>query len=169
MATYFSDHFSADENGNTAADSERRAPAGINHGRLRIKRAKIIGTITTADTVRLMQFKSGDRLYNLKLTVNGDLTTGAANFGLYKSGDAHDGAVVDADLFATAQSLTSALDETDILDEASLTADNRGDELFVMAGQTEDPMEDWDLVMTPTANFDTSEEVTVTAVYTSGD
>jgi len=58
------------------------------------------------DQHRMLRFNSGDIIYAIYIFTNGASTAHAANLGLYL---ANDGAVLDADMFASAYSLTTAV------------------------------------------------------------
>ena len=182
MATRYSDHFSATGDDGDSLDMQVRVSAGIGHGRLRYKRARANGLFLTSDTLRMMTFKSSDRITELLLTYDGANTGGAVNVGLYLSGSNHAGAVVDADLFCTALTTTTLGVRTDILGEA-------GSALIAVAGEDEvrglplwkqatygagadtvDPMTEYDIVITPSTSISGADSImTLEAYYTSGD
>ena len=182
MATQWSDHFAAAQPGLTR-DSERRAGAGIGHGRVRYKRANVTldlapDDFAIGDVARLMTFKSSDRLFELFVSADGASTALTADLGLYQAGvsGAHDGAVIDADLFASALALNGAVARVDEFEEATtLTEFHRGLTLWEIAAigeaaYTVDPFLDFDLAFTCTADILTADEnVVVEAFYTSGD
>jgi len=183
MATRYSDHFSTSGDDGDSLDMQVRAAAGISHGRVRYKRARAGGLFLTTDTVRMMTFKSSDRLLELWLTTDGGSTAGAVNVGLNLSGSNHDGAVIDANLFATTLTTSTITTRTNILGEA-------GSALIAVAGEeaiegqtlweiaaahgggsdTSDPMTQYDIVITPSTSFTVADSiVTMEAYYTSGD
>ena len=176
MASFFSDHFSADGSNKSTVDIQKRASAGISHGRLRYKRASI-DTVDTAnaDEVRFCQFKSSDRIIEVFVTGDGTPSAGTMDIGLYKSGTAHDGAVIDDDLFASALAIDSASARVDEFTEATTLGNlDRGKTLWELAtvgaaSYTSDPMEDWDLVGTTDTGTTGNLAMTVEVIYTSGD
>lgn len=183
MATYVSEHFHPDADDTADQGLPTRphmASAGIAGARKRYKKCRIL--VTTAvtavapDQLRLMQFKSGDRIHAIKVSDAGASTVTAADLGLYKSGNAHDGAVIDADLFASALSLNGGGSQVEALTEAgTITDEDRGKTLWEMAAlgagsYTEDPFEDWDLTFTVTGAVTTATETILVEVeYTAGD
>lgn len=175
MAVYYSDLITP-SSANTTLDSQHRAPVGLSHARTRTSVASITAMPLTTDVVRMITLKSGDRLLKLELSSDGGSTAGAVNVGLYLAGDAHDGAVVDADLFASAQTISSALDLTDVFDEAATLAGvDRGKTLWELAAigagsDTEDPFVQYDITIVPSTTFTVADsELTLVATYMAGD
>jgi hypothetical protein len=132
--------------------------------------------MTSGDELRMMRFNSGDRIWKLSWASAGTSTTYAANLGLYLAGSAGDGAVVDADLYASALALATGAGLTETFVESGvLTDEDRGKTLWEQAAigagsDTEDPFVEYDLVLTSTATGTGAvEEVLVIAEYTSGD
>lgn len=83
------------------------------------------------------------------------LSAGAADIGLYKPA-VEGGAVVDADFFASAQSLAAALVSTDVTYEAANAATNMGlnqaeKRIWEVLGLTSDPNVEYDVALTLTA------------------
>lgn len=174
MATYYSDHFATSGADTTTRDATYRPPVGIGHGKMYYKVAHMSAfNPQTTDTVRVMSFKSGDRLNALLISCDATPSAGAVNIGLYLAGDAHDGAVIDADLFVSAQAITSALDQTDAFNESAVLANtDRGKTLWELAAigaasYTADPMLVFDVVMVPSTNFDADSIITIEAYYTA--
>jgi len=90
-------------------------------------------------------------------------STGAANIGLY---DIDGGAVVDADLFASAQVLTTALNGTDVTHEsASNPIDNADEKIWQRLGLSADPCKEYDLVLVSTATNGSAGTVAVKCIY----
>jgi len=157
--TFYSDHF--DGVANTVLDEQKRVDAGIGHGRLRYSRAEVTTLAapdlpSDGDTIRMMQFKSGDRLNHIFLTSTDSGAAGAVNIGLRKSGYAHDGAVIEGNVFGASIDVNSAaLAHVEKLGTGNPDADlARGKALWEVtnlagatptSGYTADPMEDWDL------------------------
>jgi hypothetical protein len=178
MPNYYSDLFQGTKN--TLLDRGKRANAGIGHGRLRYKRAEFTRSLVDGDFVRMMQFKSGDRLSRLYRT-NGDSgDNGAITIGLFKTGYAHDGAVIQADLISGGSSPTSVASAGAHVKTFGTAGSivhiktYAGKALWQFADAdastyTVDPMEDWDLVVECTTTFDSSIQFILEAYYTSGD
>ena len=180
MTVWFSDHFGTDGVDDiTIADPVKVISAGIGHSRLRYKRAELssLALLATPDVLRFFTLKSGDRLHQLMLSSDGGSGVGAADFGLHLKGtSAHDGAALDADLFATAQAINSALNQVSIFSEATtLLGADRGKTLWALAAigggsDTVDPMLEYDFTATVTTAFTTTNTILVLeALYTSGD
>jgi hypothetical protein len=173
MATnYFSDLYAGLATPSTL-DMQKRASAGVSHGRLRyaVVRFDPGEAVTISSNVRLKQFKSGDRINSILISCTDAGTAGDLDIGLYKSGANHDGAVVDADVFATALDVNAAaLSQVDVFDEAGLDDQDRGKTLWELAGQSSDPMEDWDLTLDAVeATTAAGWEATIEIYYTAGD
>jgi len=174
VATYYSDHFM----GATHADldTQLRASAGIEHGRLRYQRAEITQLVAVTEVVRMMQFKSSDRIFQLFVTTSAADSAGVLGIGLRKTGREHDGADLDVNCIASGLSMSSRLDFTDAF---MLVGDPtiplyRGRMLWELldAGSltyAEDPMEDWDLTIVAATGFNAERTVVLEAYYTSGD
>lgn len=189
MTQWYSDHFSHSEktgagyNGNNVTTLPSPLPmiqsAGISHGRIRYKRASITGLplVTTPDVLRFFSLKSSDRLLELYLSCDGGSTAGAVSTGLHEAGSNHDGAVVDADLFDTAQSIASALNRQEAWAGGALAnfGVNRGSYLWQQAAvgaasYTEDPKILFDVTCTVTTSFTVADsELVLEAYYTAGD
>lgn len=126
--------------------------AQVANGRLRHARAKaaVDSAASIGSTYRMMRVKSNDLMDTLRVHCTA-ITSAAADVGLYRTA-ADGGAVVDADLFASAQSLASALAGTDITRESGvITVANMEKPLWELAGFTTDPQCDFDVVITLTA------------------
>lgn len=106
-------------------------------------------------TYRLCQVPSNARLSRIMLSCDSLGTAGAANIGIYET-TANGGAVVDADLFASAQDLTSALSQADVLLESGeYDIAEMEQPLWETLGLSEDPHKEYDVVMTlSTATID---------------
>lgn len=182
MPTYYSDHFSktgiiADTD--HAYDDQIRVPAGIGHGRVRYKRAQVTAQLTANDVVRMMTFKSTDRLLELMLTTDGASGAGAVNIGFYDAGLNRDGGAVDANLLAATQSIASLTQRIDVFaSDSVLTAGEtaaKGLTLWEIANYgdasyTEAPDGMFDICFTCSTTFTTTASVlTLEAYYTSGD
>lgn len=173
---YFSDNI-ADDSDNTSLGVAYRAPVGIRHARTRTAIARVTALALTTDVVRMITLKSGDRLLALELATDGASAAGAVNVGLYLSGQAHDGAVADADVFAAAVTVSTETDLVDIFDQASLIDGvDRGRTMWELAtlgtgtNYTEDPRVNFDICLVPSTSLTTTAtELVLKAVYTSSD
>ena len=185
MATYYSDHFSTNGLQADSYDGQIRVSAGIGHGRLRYKRAQSTPTSAgTSDTIRMMTFKSSDRLIELLISTDGNATGGTIDLGMFLSGANHDGDSLGANninSFMDAAALTTLANRTDAFGETGASAiavatenNARGLTMWEIANfgdgsYTVDPMTQFDIVITPTVAFDAANIVTLEAYYTSGD
>ena len=174
MTDYFSNHYTETGSAQTAVDRNWKTSAGIGHARLRYKACRYTGQPQTTDLVRLMTFKSSDRLVKLVVSAPGTPTAGTLNVGAHLSGLNHDGAVIDADIFATALDTTGALAQSESLTENALEHEDRAKPLWEQASEvtatyTADPGVDIDITITPAVNTDASQEYLVEAWYTAGD
>jgi hypothetical protein len=169
MAVYFTDQY-------VDGTDAYRAPVGIGHGRLRKKRAAISTMALTTDSIRWMTFKSSDRLYDLVVSGDGGSTAGAIDIGLYLSGNRHDGALIDADLFASALTVSAAIARVDQFEESAVLSEfNRGWQMWEIAAvgagtDVVDPQTQYDIVSVPTLSLSVANTILVMeALYTSGD
>jgi hypothetical protein len=185
MANYYSDHYTANGLQADSYDTQIRVSAGIGHGRLRYKRAQATPTNAgTSDQIRMMTFKSSDRLIELWISTDGNASGGTIDLGMFLSGDNHDGAslgtnnvnsFMDAAAMTTIANRTEAFGETGASAIAVATENNaRGLTMWEIANfgdasYTEDPMTSFDIVVTPTVAFDAANILTLEAYYTSGD
>lgn len=179
MTTWYSDHFGADGDNDTSLPVvPKQVSAGLKHGRIRGSIARFTGLplLTAPDVIRLMTLKSSDRIRSIKVSCDGGSDAAAVNLGLYLTGANHDGAAVDADLFGSAVDLSSALDQSELFDEAALSGVDRGKQLWELVNvatastYASDPQVDYDLCMVVTTAFTTADsEVVVEVEYTAGD
>jgi hypothetical protein len=104
---------------------------------------------------KLCSVPSNARMVQLLLSCDTMGTSGAADIGIYQTTD-NGSAVVDADFFASAQALTSALKNSDVLFESDGTSSANDISkvempLWQALGLTADPKRDYDIVATLTA------------------
>jgi hypothetical protein len=178
--TFFSEHFAptAGQVGTTAAVSEvatlptrpHMADAGIAGARLRYKKAVIdLGlNFDIDDIARMMTMKSGDRIISLRLSGAGATAT-TGDIGLYQVGNAHDGPVVDADLYAAAISMITVV-RLEAYTEAALIDTDRGRQIWETLGLTENPFVEYDIAITCTASTTTAAGLYILECeYTAGD
>lgn len=126
--------------------------AQLSGGRLRHKRGVVaaVSGDSIGSTYRMFRVNSNDMVAQLLLSCT-VITTCAADVGLYKS-LANGGAVVDADFFASAQSLAAALSNADITRESGVvTIPNMEKPIWQALNLTEDPQIKYDVVLTLTA------------------
>lgn len=111
---------------------------------------------TTSDVVLLFPIPTNMAIRALLFSTDGAATAGAGNFGLYTLNDAGDTATaVDADLFASAQAITSALTRSDITGEAgTVTINERFSPIWSVAGATSDPGGVYWVAYVPTTQAD---------------
>jgi hypothetical protein len=179
MASYFSEHYAAKSSATVAIPqaipiSQRIAEPGLSRAYLMRDRVALdfrgipeqtegANTLVAGDTFRLMTLRSSDRIDTIYGFIPssgaGDWNSSGANswnLGLYESGANHDGNVIDAALFCSNLSFTTAVGAyQDWLVEAG-TIDgylDRGKPLWELAAlgaanYTEDPLIEMDLVLT---------------------
>lgn len=177
MAVWYGTHFGVDAGtGNALVHPPKVVSAGIKHGRIRYNRAMITGLCLSAEVLRFFSMKSSDRLLEIMISSNGGSDAGAIDIGIYLSGNDHDGAVVDADLFASAQATSTAIARTDAFNESAiLQHEDRGKHLWELAAvgdgsDTVDPQVSYDICGVVTTEFTTTASILVLeAYYTSGD
>lgn len=179
MTTWYSDHFGADgDNDTSIASPPVTVPAGISHGRVRYKRATITGMPlqTTPDVLYFYTMKSSDRIINQWISSDGGSDAGAIDIGLYTHNNQHNGAVLDADLFSSAQAISTAIHKTAALVESAvLQHEDAGRPLWFMYSRgdgtdTSDPGVLYDVCGTVTTSFTTADSVLVLeCIYTAGD
>ena len=179
MVAFFSDHFGDGINvaaTDKALDTQFRSPPGLGHGRRRTKvaRATVVDLLAVVpDVLRMATFNSNARPHSLILH-HGAAGAGAlVDVGLYLTGIRHAGAVVDANLFASAVDtalVSSVTAGVDVLYEAALTLlASSGQTLWEMLGLAADPQVQYDLAIT--GNVDSVNAITycMEMEYTSGD
>jgi len=104
-------------------------------------------------------------MISLRASTTGTGTVGATDIGLYKT-TADGGAVVDADLFASAQLLTAALTKTELLFESTtITRANSEKALWEHLGLTSDPGITYDVVGTLSATVDAAHDMLLELDY----
>lgn len=143
--------------------------AYLSHGRLR----EAVGTLeaVNGDSIgsvyRLVRIWSGCRASQVLLACDA-ITTCAGDVGLYKTA-ADGGAVVDADFFASAQSLAAALTGTDVTHESGVFGVEAVEKrLWEALGLTADPKIWYDVAVTLTAAAGSAGTVSAKVRYTDG-
>ena len=148
-------------------------PAVLNNPRVDggFERAKIATVAVTngdsiASTYRLFRVPSNAVMTDLRVYCPA-ITTAVTNIGVYRT-EKDGSAVVDADLFTSAQALTSALNGVDVLHESAVfSLANSGKELWDALGLTSDPSVFYDVTMTLTAAAGATGTVKVIGRYTA--
>lgn len=183
MSTFYSDHYTVGTpndavtpNVGLAPDDPRiKVTPGHKHAAIRYSRASILMTSLAnpagTDFIRMMSLKSSDRILDLFALGVGNTST-AGNVGVYLAGDDNAGAVVDADLFASAFLFTTVT-RTDIFAESAVLADeDRGKQLWELAligagTDTEDPHVMYDIGIDLTA-AGTEDTIILECYYVAG-
>ena len=118
--------------------------------------AELANGDSIASTVRLCRVPSNARVSKVLLSCDA-ITSGAADVGVYKT-PRDGGAVQDVDFFASAQSIATALANTDITHEADPADAGAGfgkadveKPLWEALGLSADPMTEYDIALTLTA------------------
>lgn len=143
----------------------------VSGGRLREK----VATLETANgdsiasVYRFVRVYSGWRISDVILDSDDIGTTTIADFGLYDTA-ANGGAAVDADFFASAQSLKDgALANTNITYESGVVdIANKGKALWEQLGLSADPKKFYDVAATLTAAADAAGTITLRVRYVDG-
>lgn len=108
---------------------------------------------------------SNARVADVLLSCDGNNTTGAGDIGLYETTE-NGGAVKDADFFASATLLTSALKRSSVVHESgSYGIEDIQKPLWEALGDSEDPHRMYDVVMTLTAADDSADSVSLEIQY----
>lgn len=140
--------------GITGADVPQRPQTSTTVGPRRVYgdlgMVAVVSGDSIGSTYRLVRVPSSAGMRSVQLHCTA-ITTCAADVGIYETA-ANGGAVVDADLFASAQSVASALAGTDVMRESGvITVANIEQPLWQLLGLTADPKKDYDVVATLTA------------------
>lgn len=144
---------------NSDALPQTLSPQRIDGGRIR-ERVGFIeagATDSIGSVYRLMRINSVDRVSRLLLSCDA-ITTAVGDIGIYDISSVNAGAVVDADFFASAQALTSALVNQDVTHEADAADAGTGfgladveKPLWQALGLASDPGKQYDVAVTLTA------------------
>jgi hypothetical protein len=121
-----------------------------------------------ASTLRICRIPSSARVSRVLLNCTA-ITSAAGDIGLYATA-ADGGAVLDADLFASAQSLASALvNNTDVTYESGIiTAADYEKPAWQLLGLTADPGKQYDVVITLTAAATAAGTASLKVQYVDG-
>jgi len=129
--------------------SNARIMAGAMREAIGTKQASASASI--ASTYTLCRIPSNARISEVILSCDAFDTTGAADVGVYQTAE-HGGAVVDADFFASAVVLTTALPNTAVTHESGVFGiEDVEKPLWEALGLTADPFRDYDVALTLTA------------------
>lgn len=153
----------------TVVGNSDAAPAVINNAQIANGRQRFMRGVAAVDaaasigsTYRLCRVKSNDIVSQLLLDCTA-ITTAAGDIGIYKTAK-DGGAVVDADLFASAQSLASALRGNDVTRGSGvITVANMEKPLWQLLGLSADPQIEYDIAITLTAAATASGAVALSA------
>lgn len=152
------------------------------HARVRHILSTYDGTPTTSDVLVLGLIKSGDLILDIELATDGAASAGALNVGLHSvdfSNNSTTLTAVDADLFASARAVTSAIawDARDSIFSESTTLDDvmdRGKSAWALAAigaasYTVDPGLTFAITATPSTAVDAATEMAFLITYVAGD
>lgn len=128
---------------------------------------------TTGSIYRLVRVRSSVHIKQILLDSAAMAGSTAFDFGVYYSDDpldpnyaANAGAVIDADFFASAVDVSSAVRATDITNESgTYTADKRNKALWDALGLSADPGGFFDICATSTATVNTGAVMGIEARY----
>lgn len=160
---------------NADAATQTNLSLKIAGGRLR----ESVGTVEAVNgdsigsTFRLARIRSNDRVSRVMLSCDA-ITTCAGDVGIYDIA-ANGGAVVDADFFASAQSLASALVNADVTHEADAADAGAGfghadveKPLWQALGLAADPYKLYDIAVTLTAAAASNGTIAMKVQYVNG-
>jgi len=156
----------------TAITNRDASPRELSNSR--ISKAQLFEAVGTVESVSgdsigsiylMGSIPSNARVSQVLLSCDGGNTTGIADIGLYDTTE-NGAAVVDADLFASAQALTSALVNSDVTHESAVFGiEDVEKPLWEALGLTEDPKKDYDVALTLTAASDAADTVSLKFKY----
>lgn len=154
----------------TNADS---VPAVLNNPRVdggferaKVATSSVINLDSIGSVIRFFRVPSNAVMTDLRVYCPA-IAGAATDIGLYRT-EKDGGAVVDADLFTSAQVLTSALNGADVLHESGIfSIANGGQELWQALGLTSDPSLQYDVAFTLTAAATATGAVKVVGRYTA--
>lgn len=179
MPTFYSDHFTETGAGQTSLPVEPIPPsAGIAHARLRKHIARISDpsdAAAAADVLRFCRLRSSWRIHAIAVSASAAWTGGTLDLGLHEAGTDHDGAVVDADLFASALDIATGFGRSDgFVESTTLVDEDRGKTVWELAAigaasYTADPGIDFEITGTLGGTPAGPGEVVVEVYYTAGD
>lgn len=142
-------------NRTSAQNGSTRVNVGEGDGMMRSSSATIPNAAddTAASVFRFGRVPSNATIKSVKLT-NGASTAGALDIGVHNVLDKSAGAAVDADLFGSAVSIITAAANSEVISESgTVTATNRVEPLWKLAGLAEDPGGFFDVTATISTTF----------------
>jgi len=121
-----------------------------------------------ADELRFFRIQSNAVVREVLLSCDAVSTSGAIDIGLYQTDD-NGGAVVDADFFASAQVVTTALTLSNVTHESGVYGiEDRNKPVWEALGLSEDPQIDYDVVGTVTTDMGGAGTIVLEATYVDG-
>lgn len=160
---------------NADAATQTNLSLKISGGRLResVCTVEAVNGDSIGSTFRLARIRSGDRVSRVMLSCDA-ITTCAGDVGIYDIA-ANGGAVVDADFFASAQSLAAALVNQDVTHEADAADAGAGfgladveKPLWQALGLAADPYKLYDIAVTLTAAAASNGTIAMKVQYVNG-
>lgn len=143
------------------------ADSGIAKGRLMVATGTVaVGNgDSIASKLIFASVPSNAFVKEVLLSCDGGGTVGAADIGVYQT-TANGSAVVAADFFASAQSIVSALKNSDVTHESGVYGiEDVEKPLWEALGLSADSQRDYDIVATLTAATDAASDVSLHVVY----
>ena len=123
---------------------------------------------TSTAQLRFCRVRSNAVVRQVNLYCDAVSTSGAIDIGLYQTDD-NGSAVVDADFFASAQVVTSALTGSNVAHESAVYGiEDLEKPLWEALGLSADPQIDYDVVGTVTTNMGGAGTIGVEVVYVDG-
>lgn len=127
--------------------------------------ATVSASQPSADIIRFVRVPSNARISEVLLSTGDAVTAGAIDIGVYQTDD-NGGAVVDADLFASALALTGGpfnnSDQT--FESGEYTYAESGKALWEVLGLSSDPGREYDICATVTTTFNGADTTQVLKV-----
>lgn len=121
-----------------------------------------------ADELRFCRIKSNAVVKQVLLSCDAITSTGAMDVGIYRTDD-DGGAVVDADFFASAQVVTSALVDSNIAHESGVYGiEDKSKPLWEALGLASDPSIEYDVVGTITTDMGGAGTLVIEVTYVDG-
>ena len=104
---------------------------------------------------RAVRVPSNANIRSVKLSTGDATTAGAIDIGVYEAEDYNDGAVIDADFFASALDLTGGpfVNAEQVAESGEYAIAERGQPLWEALGLSEDPNRYFDIAMTITTTY----------------
>ncbi len=120
------------------------------------------------DILYFVEIPSNAVVRQVLLSCDAVSTSGAIDIGLYQTTD-NGGAVVDADLFASAQVVTTALNNSDVTHESGeYNRDEKNKPIWEVLGLTEDPQIDYWVAGTITTDMGGAGTISLEVLYVDG-